>query len=235
MSPSAQATKATPSLGLPVSAPQEGEGASTWGIFLAICVVWLAISLYANERVLTPEVMAGLVRRANGVQISASQLDQFRRQGRWAYVLLPILLAIRVGVVALVLQLASMLLTHALSYRDAYRASLWGFVATAYGSLVRLIRLDLLPPDALTQEELELVPDSLAAVLSGAPEAAPVLFASLGVLSLHDLFWVLIVTMVLTAGSRLRHRRAFTIAACAWCATALARLGGQVLMMGLLG
>jgi hypothetical protein len=214
---------------------QESEGPSTWVLFFAICVVWFAISLYSNERVLAPDVMAGVVRRANGVQISASQLDQLQRQGRWAYVLLPMLLAVRIGVVALVLQLASMLLTHALPYRNAYRASLWGFGATAYGTLVRLIRLDLLPPDALTQAELALVPDSLAAVLPGANEAVPFVSASLGVLSLHDLFWVLIVTVALTTTPRLHHRQALAIATGTWCATALARVGGQVLMMGLIG
>jgi hypothetical protein len=68
--------------------------------------------------------MAGVVGRTSGVEISAGQLDQMRRQGRWAYPLLPLLLAIRVGDVALVLQLVSMLMTHALPYRDAFRASL---------------------------------------------------------------------------------------------------------------
>ena len=80
-----------------------------------------------------------------------------------------------------------------------------------------------------------LLSDSLAAVLSGASEAAPFVSASLGVLSLHDLFWVLLVTVALTTTPRLRHRQAFAIAGGAWCETALARVGGQVLMMGLTG
>ena len=213
----------------------QGPGAlPTWQIFILINILWFAISLYTNERVLAPEVMAGLVGHTSGVEIPAAQLDQMRRQGRWAYLILPILLAIRVGVVALTLQLISMLMAHVLPYRLAFRAALGGFVAVAYGTLVRMLRLDLLPPNALTQEELAVVPDSLAVVFSGAWADVSVLSASLSVLSLHDAFWLVIVTFYLAGLTGFGRRRAFTIALGAWCATALARVGAEVFVTGML-
>ncbi len=104
----------------------------------------------------------------------------------------------------------------------------------AYGILVRMMRLDLLPAGALTSAELAVVPDSLAAVFSRAGAEVTVVSASLGVLSLHDAFWIAIVTVYLTALTGFGRRRAFTIALGAWCTTSLARVGAQVFIIGML-
>lgn len=218
----------------PVGSDREAGGMATWRIFMLIACVWLAVSAYTNERVLTPDVMAGVVGRTSGVEMSVAQLDQLHRQGRWAYLLLPALLAIRVAVVALALQLFSMLMAHALPYREAFRAGLWGFGAVIYGTFVRMLRLDLLPAGALTREELAVVPDSLAVFISGAGERATVLSAALGVLSLHDAFWIGIVTAYLHALAGLGRGTAFAVALGAWLTTALARLGAQAFMIGIL-
>ena len=218
-----------------VGVDQEPSGVNTWHIFLLVNAVWLAISLYANERVLAPEVMAGVVERTNGVDIPVSQLDQIRRQGRWAYLILPIVLATRVGAVALTLQLISMLIAHALPFRVAFRASLWGFGAVAYGTFVRILRLDLLPAGTLTTAELAVVPDSLAVILSVAWADVPVLSATLSALSLHDAFWIGIVTAYLTTLTGFGRRRAVAVALGAWCTTALARVGAQIFMIAMIG
>ncbi len=213
----------------------ESHGLTTWRIFLLMNVVWLAFTLYTNERVLAPDVMAGVVERTVGVELSVAQLDQMSRQGRWAYPLLPVLLAIRVGVVALALQLVSMLMAHALPYREAFRAGLWGYGAVAYGAFVRMLRLDLLPAGTLTRAELTVVPDSLAAVFSGVGAEVTVLSASMSVLSLHDAFWIAIITVYLTTLAGFGRRRALAIALGAWCVTAVARVGAQIFMMGIIG
>jgi len=205
------------------------------GPFLLITLVWLSVTVYANEGVLAPEVMADIVRRTSGVEMSVVQLDQLRRRGRWAYPLLPALLAIRVGVVALALQMVSMLMAHAVPYREAFRAGLWGFAAVAYGAFVRTLRLDLLPAGGLTRAELALVPDSLAAIFSRGGGELTVLSSALGVLSLHDAFWICIVAACLKTRTDLGTWRALAVAVGAWCATAAARVGAQVLMIGMLG
>ena len=218
----------------PVASDPEARGMATWRIFILIACVWLAVSAYTNERVLAPEVMAGVASRTPGVEMSVTQLDQLRRQGRWAYLLLPALLAIRVAVVALALQLFSMLMAHPLPYREAFRAGLLGFGAVIYGTFVRMLRLDLLPSGTLTREELAVVPDSLAVVILGAGERVTVLSAALGLLSLHDAFWIVVVSAYLHAFTGLERRVAIAIAVSGWLTVALARLGAQAFMIGML-
>ena len=206
----------------------------TWQIFVLIACLWLAVSAYTNERVLTPEAMAGLLDRTTGVEMSATQLDQIGRRQRWGYPLLPVLLVIRVAAVALSLQLFSMLVAHPLPYREAFRASLWGFMAVIYGNFVRMLRLDLIPLQSVTRADLGVVPDSLAALTMGSVESVTVLYATLSVLSLHDAFWIAIVVAHLHAFAGLGRRAAIGIAVSAWMATASARVGAQALVIGIL-
>ncbi len=211
---------------------------TTQRAFLLITLAWLGVTLYTNERVLAPEVMADVVQRTTGVETPVDQLEQLRRQGRWAYPLLPVLLAIRVGVAGLVLQLVAILMAHPLRYVEAFRAGLWGFGAVTYGTFIRMLRLDLLPAGSLTRAELLTVPDSLAVLLPGPGlkpgPATTVLSATLSTLTLHDALWIGIVTACLMRLPGLEGRRAFTIALVAWGITALARVGAQVFMASVL-
>ena len=208
---------------------------TTWRVFGLISLLWMAVTLYTNERVLAPEVMAGVVGRTTGVELPVARLDQMRRQGRWAYPLLPVLLAIRVGVAALALQLVAMLMASALPYGVAFRAALWGFAAVVYGTFLRMLRLDLLPLGSLSRAELFVVPDSLAVLFTQSDAGVTILSASLNALTLHDALWIGIVMAYLTMATDLSRRRTFVIALCAWCMTAAARVGGQVFVIGILG
>ena len=225
----------SPSTHSPVGSDPEAHGMPTWHIFVLIACLWLAVSAYTNERVLTPEAMAGLVDRTTGVEMSVTRLDEMRRRGRLMYPLLPLLLLIRVAVVALTLQLFSMLMAHPLPYREAFRAGLWGFAAVIYGTFVRMLRLDLLPSGALTREELAVVPDSIAVLILGSDGSVTVLTAALSLLSLHDAFWIAIVSAYLHASTGLDRGVAIAIALSGWTATALARLGAQAFMIGMFG
>jgi hypothetical protein len=98
-----------------------------------------------------------------------------------------------------------------------------------------MLRLDLMGADALTRAELTVVPDSLAAVFSGAGAEITVLSASLSVLSLHDAFWIAIVTVYLTTLTGFGRRRALAITLGAWCVTAVARVGAQLFMIRMMG
>ena len=182
--------------------------------------------------------MAGVASRTPGVEMSVAQLDQLRRQRRWVYLLLPVLLVIRIAVVALALQLFSTLMAHQLPCRlpcrEAFRAGLWGFGAVIYGTFVRMLRLDLLPSGALTREELAVVPDSLAVLILGAGERVMVLSAALGLLSLHDAFWIVVISAYPHAFTGLERRVAIAIAVSGWLTMALARLGAQAFMIVML-
>ena len=124
----------------------DGFGApSIWPTFAFMAAVLVVVSLYTNERVLTPQVLANLARRRGGIPMSEDQVDEFQLIGWLAYGLLPVFVLTRVAVTALVLQMFTMLLTEEAPYRDLIRASLWGFSAVIYGMLIRVLRLVHLP------------------------------------------------------------------------------------------
>ena len=208
-------------------------GLSTWRVFVLITVAWLTLALYANERVLPPEVLARIVGGGGGPRITSDQLDLMQHRGRLAYLLLPILLAARVAVTALVLHMFSMLLASTLTYRVLFRASLWGFGAVLYGMFLRTLRLDLLGSTSVTQYDLGVVPDSLAALLLTPDRSMSVLYAALSLASVHDALWIGVVSALLIGFSNVPPRVGITIAAGGWAATAMARFGLQVVTVEL--
>jgi len=95
-------------------------------MLVTMTAIWVMITLYSNERVLTPEVIARLAMGGGGMAMTTDQNSRFARLELLAYGALPFLLTLRVGSTALVLHLFSMLLTTEIGYRELFRASLWG-------------------------------------------------------------------------------------------------------------
>lgn len=210
-------------------------GLSTGRAFAVVTMAWLALALYTNERVLPPEVLVRIVGRGGAPQMTSAQLDLMQHRGRLAYLFFPIFLAVRVAVTALVLHMFSMLLAATLPYRILFRASLWGFVAVLYGMFLRTFRIDLLGSASVTQHDLGVVPDSLAALLLTPDQSMSVLYSALSLVSVHDTLWIGIVSGLLVGFSNVRLRVGLTIAGGAWAATAMARFGLHTLTVGLIG
>ena len=133
--------------------------------FGLLAVIWIVLLFYSNEYVLTPQVLANLSSQAGGMQMSPDQMDTLQRMEWLSYALIPLMLAVRVALTALVLQLFTMLLSEEVPYRNLFRAALWGFGAVLYGMFVQTLGLDLLGSN-LTMAELGVVPDSLAALIA---------------------------------------------------------------------
>ena len=206
------------------SGTDRGGALSTWPTFAFIAAIWMAVSVYTNERVLTPEVLADLARRGGGVLMSAAEMDNFRRLERLSYGFIPVVLALRIAVTALLLQMFTMLLVAEIRYRDLFRASLWGFSAVIYGLLLQTVRLDLLGGD-LTVPELSVVPDSLAALVLNPGPSLSMGYVALGLLNLHGLLWIAIIFAYLRFRSGACPRHALLIPLGGWTTISLAQLG----------
>ncbi len=206
---------------------RDGAGAlSIWPMFAFMAAVLVLVSLYTNERVLTPQVMANLAGRGGGIPISEDQVDQFQLMGRLAYGLLPLFLVTRVAVTALVLQMFTMLLATEVPYRDLFRASLWGFSAVIYGMFIRVLRLDLLGA-GLTVPELSVVPDSVAALIMNPTPTVTTAYSALSFLSIHSLLWIAIIFAYLRFEARVTPGRALLVSLAGWTTISLAQLGLQ--------
>jgi len=117
----------------------------------------------------------------------------------------------------------AILLVAEIHYRDLFRASLWGFSAVIYGSLLQAVRLDLLGP-GLTVPELSVVPDSLAALFLNPGPSLSIGYAALSLLNLHGLLWIAVIFTCLRFRSGASPRHALLIPLAGWTTISLAQL-----------
>ena len=205
-----------------------------WPMLTIMTAIWMALSLYTNERVLTPQVLANLAMRSGGMAITPDQVDALQRMEWLSYGLIPVMLAARIAITALVLQLFTILLSAEIGYRDLFRASLWGFGAVMYGMFIQTLRLDLIGPD-LTILELSVVPDSLAALILNPTPTLTMGYNALSLLNLHSLLWIGIIFTYLRFECRFTPRRALLVPLACWATISLAQLGLQTFTAQILG
>ena len=207
---------------------------SVWPMLAIMTAIWMALALYTNERVLTPQVLAHLARQGDGMAMPAAQLDNLQRLELLSYGFLPLFLTLRIALTALVLQLFTMLLSAEIAYRELFRASLWGFGAVMYGMSVQTVRLDLMGPD-LTIADLTVVPDSLAALILNPAPTLTIGYMALSLLNLHGLLWIGIIFTYFRFECRFTPRRALLVPLAGWATISLAQLGLQAFTAQILG
>ncbi len=218
----------------PTGARSGGRTLGVWPMLAIMTAIWMVLSLYTNERVLTPQVLAHLAPQGSGMAMTAGQMDDLQRLELLSYALLPLLLTLRTALTALVLQLFTVLLSAEIGYRDLFRASLWGFGAVMYGMFIQTLRLDLMGPD-LTMSELSVVPDSLAALILNPAPTLTMGYSALSLLNLHSLLWIGILFTYFRFECRFTPRRALLVPLASWATISLTQLGLQTFAAQILG
>ena len=217
-----------------IGARSLGRTFGVWPTFGFMAAIWMALALYTTERVLTPQVLANLATQSGGMAMAPDQVDPLQRMEWLSYGLLPVMLAVRVTITALVLQLFTILLSAEIGYRDLFRASLWGFSAVIYGMFIQALRLDLLGP-GITVSELSVVPDSLAALILNPAPTLTMGYNALSLLNLHGLLWIGIIFTYFRFECRFTPRRALLVPLAGWATISLAQLGLQAFTAQILG
>ena len=207
---------------------------SVWPMLAIMSAIWMALALYTNERVLTPQVLAHLAAQGGGMAMTASRVDELQRLELLSYGLLPLFLILRIALTALVLQLFTMLLSAEIAYRELFRASLWGFGAVMYGMFVQTLRLDLIGPD-LTISDLSVVPDSLAALILNPAPTLTMGYHALSLLNIHGLLWIGIIFTYFRFECQFTRRHALLVPLAGWGTISLAQLGLQAFTAQILG
>ena len=190
-------------------------------------------SLHQRTRAYASEI-DGPGNQGEGMAIAPAQVDFLQRLEWLSYGLLPVMLALRVAITALILQLFAMLLSAEIGYRDLFRASLWGFGAVMYGMFIQTLRLDLIGPD-LTMSELSVVPDSLAALILNPAPTLTMGYNALSLLNLHSMLWIGIIFTYFRFECRFTPRLALLVPLASWATISLARLGLQTFAAQILG
>lgn len=207
------------------TAPEPGF--RTWHLFAALTVASMLVAWVNTEWVMTREVYHTLL----GAQLDAERIDRhfdfIRQTQKWGYLGVPLIVAIRAGLVALLVQTLALLFMVEVPFRKLFRAALIAFPATLLAAAVKAVWLLRLGPGEITEQSLEVVPGSLAAFLPGLETGTPVYYA-LSMLSFWEAIWVGLLAYGLRATGKMKTGAAAGVALTVWLVTAFFMWGLSV-------
>lgn len=201
------------SAAVPVS---ESTWIRTWQLFAVLVFIQVALAIVMNKGIMTPDVYHELL----GSRLSAEQIDEHmamtQRWQVWGYVATPLVLLVRIGFTALLIQLVLLLLVTEVPFRTIFRAALWAYSMVLAGSAFQLIWLYRLPPHQLTEQALAAVPGSFAAYFPQLAAAGGPLSHLLNVITLFGLGWWLFFALALENARRVRFLPALIAVGVVW-------------------
>lgn len=183
-------------------APGVSGRIKTWQIFLVVAAVQILVTWILNEQVMTREVYQNLLADQVGAARADDVFDFTRRLNLWGYVLAPVVLGLRLGVVALFVQLVLLLGMAEVRYRHVFRAALLAFTAVLYGDAIRIGLLWLEDPAQITQQVLSLTPLALSNFMDPQAHRAST-YALANMVSAFDVAWWLIFAETLRHPARI--------------------------------
>src|SRR5258705_1728592 len=132
-----------------------------WQLLALVMALNLIVIWFFNEYVLTPETFQPLL----SDRLEASRVDEYfefaRRLRIWGYVVTPLVVVVRVGFMALALQLALLLLLIEGPIGRLFRLALSASLALLAGTAVREDLVARLDTATLSLGSLHVVPGSL--------------------------------------------------------------------------
>lgn len=207
------------------TAAAEPSRPRTWHLFVALAAVQLALSLFLNHRVLTPELYQSVM----ADQAPSAQIDEFivltQKWQLWSYVLSPVVLALRVSVVALLVQLVLLLFPVEVPFGRVFRAALIAYSALLIGIAFHTYWLSSLPTSEINAATLELVPGSLATLLPELARERPAFAYLLNVVTLFDIAWCVFFALALEGERSLRFVPALSAVLVVWLMTVACKWG----------
>ncbi|MFC1639557.1 hypothetical protein ACFL3B_02185 [Gemmatimonadota bacterium] len=181
-----------------------------------------------NEFVMTKEIFRALAGNTQNSFRVDMQYETVRRMNDWGYVFAPVQTTLRIGFVALIVQMTCLLGGKEIPFGRIFRISAIAFGATLFGSLLQIFWIVRQPVTAITQASLGIVPDSMAAWLSTTSAAPSLLYLLLSRVSITSLLWMLLLYWGLLETNRLRWFGAATATAVTWCIANAVQIGASL-------
>jgi hypothetical protein len=226
-----EAPRLAPSV--PTSAAPGRPALRTWHMFAAAVVLTAALMWINQNWVMTRDVYHNLL----SDQMEAGRIDEYfdvlHQSARWGYVSLPLVVALRVGLVAALLQLFCLFFLAEAPIAKLFRAALWAYPALLYGVAVRLLVLARTAPEEITRDALSVTPGSLTALFPRLGEPGTPLYAGLSLVSFWEVLWCAALFLALrrVAGVRGWWTRAAAVGG-VWTLLALFQWGITVYLTG---
>jgi len=197
---------------------------ATWHLFVAIAVVQISSTLLLNRVVLSDDVYRTLL-EASGGPAGEDLLRVARRWELLGYFASPLLLALRVVLAALLVQLTLLGLRLTPPFSRIFRAGVWAQAALLLGTLIQTTWLATLPDGAIGTVALTMMPGSLGAILPPlAPDPTP-LALLLHQTTIFDLGWIALFVLGLEEGEHIPPARAALAVISAWGVMATGKWG----------
>jgi hypothetical protein len=198
-----------------VELPPGARRVSTRALFLAVAATSVGIAWYFSTYVMTRELYHNLL----GAQVEASRIDQFfdllQRRSVWSHLAVPLLVFVRVGMVALIAQLVFLLLGIERPLSPLFRAALWAFLAPLIESASRAVALARMAPAEIDAYVLTVNPGSLAYWLVSDAERGALAIV-LTPFTLTEAGWLLIFGVTLGSAASVSPRMSAAVAAAVW-------------------
>lgn len=210
----------------PQTPPDAQPVLRTWHLFLALALAAMLLSWLNNELVMTREVYHTLLGKQLDRDRIDAHFDLMQQMSKWGYLAIPLVLWLRIALVALTVQMVGLLGMVEIPFRSLFRAACWALTGLLYGIALRLIWLTRQGAEAITERTLAMTPGSVAAFVLDADQAGSLTYILLSMLNVGELVWAGILVFCLVRTGRTGWAGATAVTLAAW--TLLAFLQGGV-------
>ena len=192
----------------------------------------LAAAVYLNTRILTEDVYRALLTGQGASGQIDRLLDVTRGWELLGYALSPLTLFVRIGLVALLVQLALVILGLPPPFSRVFRAGTWAQYALLLGTVAQILRLALLAPGARTAEQLQASSGAIIGLFNVGEALGPSSVLLLERVTIFDAGWIILFTLALEESGSIRGADAATAVLSVWVLCTLAQWGFWLYLIG---
>lgn len=198
----------------------------TWHLFVALALAAVLLAWLNNELVMTREVYHTLLGKQLDRDRIDAHFDLMQQMSTWGYLAIPVVLWLRIALVALTVQMVALLGMVEIPFRTLFRAACFALIGLLYGIALRLIWLARQGPEAITERTLSMAPGSVAALVLDPEAAGSLTYILLSMLNVGELVWAGILVVCIVRTGKTGWTGATVVTVAAW--TLLAFLQGGI-------
>lgn len=188
---------------------------SNWHIYVLMILLNIFLAFVMNNYFLSREVIIRLYSQYNDISSINIYLLTMKKYSFLGYALIPIIILIRIVLVALIAQLFFMLRLKEISFNKLFRIVLIGYGIIVFSSFIQLIILFLTPTETLSLESLAMAPLSLSHLVS-TENMDKVYNGFLNQINVFEILWIITIAVGLKSISGIKSNTASIVAISIW-------------------
>ena len=195
-----------------------------WHLFLLLVACEALLTWFYQSRILTREVYHTLLQAQLDAQRIDALFDLLQRMSLWGFATIPLIIGLRIMLVASLLQLPLVLRFIDIPFRQLFRIVTFSSLIFILLEGVRLLRLSGIPAEQLTQADLNWMPLALTSLLQLEMATASVQ-GFFNHFNLFEVSWLVFLYFGLSRTGQLRKRDAGLVVLVMWTVVVLFQWG----------